>query len=489
MSNTQGNFVFPLDDTYIHLAIAERIAHSANWGPSPFQFQFSSSSPAFSLILSAILPLFPKGEAPPLLLNALFGALFIWLSLQLSKDSFLKIQWRILVLFVVYLLIPLHLLLLLGMEHLAHLFFATLFLREASRKLAHPGTHPNGLLVIAAISMCLFRYEGLFLLAAYFLVGFALKRYKNVIFTSLFAVLPLLLIGVYMLANKGTFLPISVLGKASGAKLLDGALANWLVQAAQRFYENPFLLTLVLANLLLLLQHIREELRIYVLVFLIATGFHLLFAEVGGYRYEAYLMALGLLSFVQFKPSKLDLPLFSLFHKQIGIALVFLLLFPMILRSTFFTANYPLFCKNIYEQPIQAAKFLEKYYKKESVGMNDIGAGAYYGKVRLTDLVGIGDQKVFEYRNAGEYNEAAIKKLAKEREMRIAVIHDIWLEDWRPKNWIKVATWTIPDNLICADKTLSFYACQGSEVPYLRESLKEFARNSLPEEVEVLFVE
>ena len=49
MKLTEGTWVFPLDDPYIHWAIGRDIFASGNWGPSPFQFQLSSSSPLFSL--------------------------------------------------------------------------------------------------------------------------------------------------------------------------------------------------------------------------------------------------------------------------------------------------------------------------------------------------------------------------------------------------------------------------------------------------------
>ncbi|MCI4670015.1 MAG: hypothetical protein MRZ79_17900 [Bacteroidia bacterium] len=490
LERTENSFVFPLDDTYIHLAIADQILESGNWGPSPFQFQYSSSSPGYSLLLSFVSSIFPSSPLLPLLINAIFLILFSWVVVKISATPKVGPFTRFLLVMAVMILIPIHLLGLLGMEHLGHLFFSTLFLREASRKMAQPKTHPNGLLILAGIFMCFFRYEGLFMIAGYGLVGFSEKKFKMVIFSSLFCILPLAVLGIYMLSQGGSFLPISILGKSQGSELFAGKLVSWLAKGANNFYENPFIISLILAQLSLLLFKLKREVRIWILIWLIAMLQHLLFSEIGGYRYEAYLIATGLLSFLQLNISKLDIPLLSVFQKQVLVLIASILLFPLLLRSVYFTANYPLFCQNIYQQPIQVAKFLDRYYKGESVGMNDIGASSYFAKVQLTDLVGIGDNAVFKFRKSGNYNAVVIESLARKRKMRIAVIHEIWLEDWIPESWTKVGTWTLSDNLICADKSLSFFACEEKEIEALRENLVQFAQSTLPNDVKTeLFVE
>ncbi len=487
MERTEGYFTYPLDDTYIHLAIADQVLETGNWGPSPFQFQFSSSSPAFTLLLSLL------GFADtwaPLLLNLLFGLLWIWVVSGLGLVFEASLPRLFLLLALAILLIPLHLLSLLGMEHLAHLFFSTLFLREASRKLSQPQLHPSGLLILSAMAMCLFRYEGLFLLAGFGQVALWQKSWKTLAITSLGALFPLFVIGIYMLSQGGSFFPISILGKAQGIDLLEAEFASWIVKAASNLYENPFILILLLANLCLLLFNLGKRQSLWTWMWTLATLMHILFAEIGGYRYEAYLVGLGLLNIILSRPKNRDLPIFSLAQQQVMVLIFALALFPFFSRSLFFSLSYPTFVQNIYQQPIQTGRFLRTHYYKSSVALNDIGAGSYFGKVKLTDMVGIGDQKVFNLRKQDRYRKNLIEILCEERETEIAIVHYIWVEEVIPESWVAVGQLTILQNMICADKTLTFYACKPSEIPRLKNKLIRFSE-SLPEGIkaEILLVE
>lgn len=41
-------------------------------------------------------------------------------------------------------------------------------------------------------------------------------------------------------------------------------------------------------------------------------------------------------------------------------------------------------------------------------------------------------------------------------------------------NWDKVATWTIPNNVICGDSKVTFYALDKTNIPDLKKYLREF---------------
>ena len=58
LRSTNGIFIYPLDDTYIHMSIAKNLALYHNWGISANEFQSASSSILYTLLLSALFKLF-----------------------------------------------------------------------------------------------------------------------------------------------------------------------------------------------------------------------------------------------------------------------------------------------------------------------------------------------------------------------------------------------------------------------------------------------
>ena len=74
-----GNFVYPLDDTYIHMAMARTFSQHGVWGISPDGFASTSSSPLWTLVLSLAFLVFGPAAAAPLVLNVVLPpASFAW---------------------------------------------------------------------------------------------------------------------------------------------------------------------------------------------------------------------------------------------------------------------------------------------------------------------------------------------------------------------------------------------------------------------------
>ena len=44
--HTNGTFMYPLDDTFIHMALAKNLAFYGNWGMNRYAFASASSSPS-----------------------------------------------------------------------------------------------------------------------------------------------------------------------------------------------------------------------------------------------------------------------------------------------------------------------------------------------------------------------------------------------------------------------------------------------------------
>ncbi len=60
--------------------------------------------------------------------------------------------------------------------------------------------------------------------------------------------------------------------------------------------------------------------------------------------------------------------------------------------------NQPVASKNIYDQQIQLADFLHKYYRNAKVVANDIGAITYFNNIHLLDTYGLGSIEVAKLR-------------------------------------------------------------------------------------------
>src|SRR5438552_9784183 len=72
-----GRFVYPLDDTYIHMAIAKHAALDHVWGVTPYAFTSSTSSPLWTLLLAATYAVVGVGTLSPLVWNAVAAILAI----------------------------------------------------------------------------------------------------------------------------------------------------------------------------------------------------------------------------------------------------------------------------------------------------------------------------------------------------------------------------------------------------------------------------
>ena len=74
LGRTEGQFIYPLDDAYIHLAIADQWAQTGVWGISPGQFASASSSPLFTFCLGLGARLGLPLQGLPLGINLIFAS-------------------------------------------------------------------------------------------------------------------------------------------------------------------------------------------------------------------------------------------------------------------------------------------------------------------------------------------------------------------------------------------------------------------------------
>jgi hypothetical protein len=526
-----GRFVYPLDDTYIHMAMARSFSGHGVWGITPDGFASTSSSPLWTLILSLVFLIFGPNAAAPLFLNALAAAALLYALDSLFKRFGLAARERFFALLAVIVFTPLVPLVFCGLEHVLHALLTVLFVDAVAAALSAspPSASARNRIFLLAPLLVAARFESLFLIGLAALLFLVRKRIFSGAATLLLGLAPLGILGLISISQGWYFLPNSVLLKGRLPNPLSlKALAALLGAAAAAAWSNPHVLVLAAAVLAVNLlprakrpsksEHweggppcggtlVRFRRRgpsaapmtaaaevpvsvgrpqsIFALLFLSTLAAHVLFAQLGWfYRYEGYLMVLGTAALVlgvrdlwpalaHSAPAAVRLPAL--------LALLFVVLV-LGIRGVRATLQIPQASRNIFEQQVQMASFIRGHCEGAAVALNDIGAVIWYANIRCLDLWGLADINVARARLAGTYGPETMAALAKARGVRIAVVYPEWFDRFGglPAGWIQVGRWTIEDNIVCGGPTVVFYAVRPEEAKPLAEALASFQADLPP---------
>lgn len=496
-------YIYPLDDVYIHLALARNFALHGIWSINSAGFDSASSSILYTLLLGFLIKIFGDWEFYPLIINVVFSYLAIYVVYRYFKDFFGKRE-----LFLAFiLLIPFSLLymtLLLGMEHTIHMFLmvSAIYLIQKNVKTDFNKKDFIGLLVVVFF-ISIIRFESMFFTLSLALALFLRKRIGEGISVLMAGFFPIIIFGLLSLYNGGFFFPNSVVIKGSfpsGVHFLqscwmifrDGILLN------TSFYKCLFFPFVIVAVYIWKnyksknVWDIRKETLVITLI--LTAAVHSLFAFLK-YRYENYLMISVILLLVPMiiefwddirqKNAKFNIPNIMMAGSIIVVFLV------SIYRLGYHDKPLKLGSKGINEQQIEMSRFLGQYYKGQKVIANDIGAIAYFSHVQLLDMVGLGSTDVARMKVANKHktrdeyivnNKKFITEYASKNQYKIAVIYPEWFPGSPPSSWIPVTSWTIPEKYGPAIRRVVFYAVDASEKESLRKKLSEFDLNPNVEE-------
>ena len=500
-SKNGGAFIYPLDDTYIHMAMAKNLANHGVWSIRPHGFTSSSSSPLWTLTLAVFFRIFGINDYIPLLLNIAFGfSLLIVFYLILNR--WVQGQWRqILFLLGLIFIVPLHVLILSGMEHTLHNLLSLLFFFFATQLLTNDHVKRGKYIALLFIAPLLTssRYEGLFMVFVFCLLLLAEKKISPALSIGAISLIPLVFYGWISITSGWYAIPNSVLLKGQVLKPSLEGLIRFLGRPFIRGGDNPQLLWLILASAAFLLwvylkdgtepevsmPGVQAPLLLGGTVFL-----HLLFAKTGWlFRYDAYLilLALSLLgAYLGDRRVKWTLKKNHLACSSAFLVLTAFILTPYLERSASSLKTLFLAPANIYEQQYQMGRFLNRFYNGRGVIINDIGVVSYMTDVHLLDLWGLANMETAKLKRAGQFQTTKIEALAKEQNMVIAVIYDLWFEKditgGIPSSWHRVGRWKILNNVIAGSDKISFYSTSPAYTEELRQSLRLFS-GELPDSV------
>lgn len=475
LQTDQLAFPYPLDDSYIHLSISKSWTDHGSMSVDPARFDFSTSSPLFTFLLAGLFLLTTSSVWWPMILGVASG---LWLFFLVYRHFHsIHIQRKIGWIWIITLLTPFPLLMLMGMEHSIQVLIC--FLWVNSWLTIIEGRKPvNILFLLLTILLVTIRYEGLFLVAAACLWWAMNREWKRCLLLGVIGGSTVSLIGLFSMWAGGTFLPLSLLMKGYHPEPNVQSVLIFVQQTLEKIYEHPFIFSVVTVSAIGMWLGKSFPLRLRGFSFLLQTTswIHILLAEIGGYRYEAYLVFLHLILLVEL-----------LHHKQILLSLKLILagiwlLVPLGIRTAFFTINYPLAVQNIFHQSVQVGKFIQTYYPDAPIAIQDIGVAAWLNDFPLTDLAGIGDGEVNQLFRNHTISPETIRPILERRGVELAIIQQGWMGWVIPPHWQAAGSWTIQDHLIIALPEVFFWAANDEEYQELLKNLQEFSVH-LPESI------
>jgi hypothetical protein len=504
---TGGRFIYNLDDAYIHLAIAKHIVQNGVWGVTPYGFSSSSSSILWPLLLAAVFRIFGVREILPFLIALAAAAGLMAVLYREWKDRESNPAWLLAMLIGWMLFLPLGPILFNGMETMLQALAAVALAAAAVRYLAaeRPGRLiPLCLLAAAAAAV---RYEGIFIAAAVCFLLALRGRWKAALAAGLSAAAPVILYGIYSLGQGWSFLPNSLLIKYSGIGG-SGPAAWWGVLARPfqpitdidvlRMPVWQSLAVMVLALLLLRartvpLRGFWDDRLLPAVLFLMVAALHSAGITVEMFfRYQAYLNALGIWAVGCAGIPAVDWDALRR-HAAGTIAVAcaaVVVAVPLCGLAVQAVWKTPLASRNIWQQQYQMGLFLRDYFPQGHVAANDIGAIDFLDDIHLTDLFGLASRPVMQAKLGGEWHTdlaGTLDRLTAADGARIAVLYDNWFDPDPatgrasvPPQWVRVAAWTIPNNVVCGGATVTWYAVAPEDADNLRSALEAFSAGLPP---------
>lgn len=488
LGRTGGMFVYAQDDPYIHLALARTLAEHGVWGIRPNEFASASSSPLWTLLLATLWKLGAHAVWAPFALNILFGVVFLGVCGSYVARTF-RSAHAATILCALVVITPLPTLALIGMEHTLQALLVVVFAWQAAERLAGEREGWLAPSVVAAL-MVATRYESLFLVAVVGTILLWQGQLRSAIAMGLGALVPSGGYALYSLAHGGLALPNSVLMKSGPEQFgtvaagVSAVATGWL--AIGSLFARPPQLALTLAVLggLLLIPFGRlvpaNRTAWFALIFLGTSILHACLVKIEWFfRYDAYLVALGLLAAAGVA-GLVEWPAGSTRRGSVSrhpatVPLLIVLALPLGIRGLSALATTASASASIYRQQVQVGLFLQTFYAGRVVAVNDIGAVAWYSSSPLLDIVGLATQPVADLKRRGQFDAATLRTLADERDVDAIAVYEEPFAALLPPSWVKVGEWTTANATGISAGVVTFLARTEDGATTLRQALDAYA--------------
>lgn len=491
LARTDGVLVYPLDDAYVHMAMAKHASQQGVWGVTAERFASASSSPLWTGMLAVAYAVSGVRDLTPLLLNLVAGTAVVVSLHRVFMLAGLGPGLALAMLLVTLVAGTLPTLTLLGMEHTLHILVTLWFVVLGARLMAQREVTPADVVPVAVLAgvLTLTRYEGLFAVAAVAGALLLARHWRTASAVGLAGLATVLAYGLWSQSQGGFLLPNSVLLKGvAPATSLESVVKTavfWRALTGLATYTHLAFLVAAVLGLFVASRPSSERTREHGAVafaFVACVLLHLQFARVGWfYRYEAYLIVLGLVTVAMLGAAMVPRWRQDLRAAPVQLAaavtLAAVVAFPLLWRGVTAFRQTPAAVSNIFEQPYQAGTFLREYYPGRRVAVNDVGAVGYLADVALLDVWGLASIETAMLKRQGAFTTDALEAMARRDGVEVAVVYPTWLNEYGgvPPSWERVGEWAVADNVVLGENQAVFYAVAPGARERLVASLAAYA--------------
>jgi hypothetical protein len=300
VAQQRGELWYPLDDTYIQMAIAKNLARDATWGVA-HEYANAGSSLLWPLMLSAVYLIAGVQDWVPLALNVVAGIATLWIASRVL-ERYASTGVRAAALALIVIAVPLFHTARIGMEHVVVCLVAVTAVALVARACAEE--LPRWWLPLVGATLLLARFD-LAAVAAPLAIVIALNLgWRPAAGFLLGAIAPVVASAVIAWQHGWPLLPTPVLLKHRFS-MVD-SLFEWLVSfgagGLALLVRTPILLIVVIAGLWLMVQWRDNDTRgreriIMLFVAIAAILLHVQFGQTGWmYRYESHLVTMGIVA-------------------------------------------------------------------------------------------------------------------------------------------------------------------------------------------------
>jgi hypothetical protein len=443
-----GALFYPLDDTYIQMAIARNLTSHGTWGIAG-EFANAGSSLLWPLMLASTYLLAGVNAWSPLVLNAL-AAIAVLLAANHALKPMLGPGHRTIALIVLVLALPLFQIYRIGMEHtlacavVIASVAAVVRAGESDRPVAWPVLALGALLVSV-------RFDLGAVAVPLAMVLVRKKGWREGAWFAAIAAVPVAVSALNAARHGWPLLPAPVLVKNALATVGPSSegIVRFFTEAATRTVSTPVLpaILLLCAAMLLLgkVHRQRSDVRSLQAVAMAAIVIHLCFGRTGWqFRYEVHLMALGLVAIAADLPAAL--PSLARSQRWLVIVLAVALALSLMWRGHASTTRLIEGVAGLQRYDYLRGEFFQRHPPERGLVIGAIGIIGYLTDVPMIDPAGLLTPALIPFARHDIVDLAAVHRIANDQGADISL--------FALEGWPCVGEWVIdgtPERLYAID--------------------------------------